>query len=1461
VHLLLEVATISSGDHRGTSYVLETPDLAVVAGDADAVRRLFEARTTWQGTRHARLVIANVLTGDIGEAARHAIRTRAWLNHFYAQDEQSRRRDEGPDHLDIAAVPFYLAAQGQFGEAAAFMRRWKDWFAFEVAEDLVRLLRLWEMRSGKTGAVEGLASASGTQVGVMAAMLSFANGDPGRRMRRVRSLATGCRKLERPSAQEVFVDRRTYTMQEGLWKASAVAIAMGMPKEGRAILKTAPARTASLYAMQDNAVGQDGYGALIHVALGAALRGSEVRLHDVLPSELRAIAGNVPALSDPRAFVAAVKKAIVARWEKGRGNQPKPKDSISYDVKSKMESFLDHRCERVHVLVEALSRVLRARVGRATKPFRALLLAWADAQEKGGYYGIADPRNFTNELGRHLAAFALWVRPDLSEEAVAEYRKRLHASDTLTTRANIALVEVLASRKTLHPQAGEEAATTSSNLATESDVSFKAGLYADLARAILLASPEEAAGYFRKGMDQMSAIGSGDGDFALELLQFAAVIKGPPLADPQLHILTNVCELNLPDEAEKWPWLLFGQAMTNVSGLKGLAKLSRWQDRGQAGLSCSLLPFLTAAVRRRALTPGLALALNRLTSPAELYACDTGTLTRALLDAGSSAKSRLLRESIAQFQQNARDFQSDAILGGLVEAAESVLGRNDAVTRELSVARRHYETIREQQNARWSNGTIATGRLGARRRMPKGPDLKKLLSRTNPLDAESLSEACALFGPDSAFRGSPDQLMKSLRKRVAFADRAAHIRSLANVVTLDIYPKLKALNECKTEWGDSAASVTEALRDTAGALLRLHSSDMFSGRQLSTYVLSQVAELTGVKEADLALDLAFRFAGAEEDVPPAAWLALGCYSCREASAGTGQEALGRLLASEAAALSSAVADGQWREDAYPQGDESEIAAGLIWKALGSPKASERWYAAHTVRRLAALDEMKVLDALVARSDSTSAGPFQAPELQFANLHARLWLLIALARLAIDRPGVVQPYCDALKAIAIGNGGKHVLLKHFAAQAVRGCAKAGAVLLSPDEQERLAAVNKSPFPRAHTKRPIAEWPRRIQRGSAAGPEPTFVLDHDFVQTEVGGLARVFGLTEEEVADRVAAVALDLDPAASSMWDRRGRDTPGRYGLRESTDDYHTHGYQLGWHALHLVAGELLAKHPITDDSYDDEPWEEWLRSFILTRQDGLWLADGMDCAPPETVKMITAPKRKGARLPTEARRALEASGIELGARAPIAVAGSWRSADGVQVRVSSALTKPEDTATVIRHLRNENPAAVWLPTLEHNEDTSEEEDSSRGIPWIVATHREGGLDVGDLLGVLDAAQRHAVGAGYLKLRPADPFGRVWLDRQGREVAWAAVWGRRSALGEEGGAVGKRLTLARSAARECVAKRHLNLLTLVQLDLSEKVPGDRYETSHTYTTALLVLRASGRTSFSLLTNNVRPPQRSW
>ena len=197
-------------------------------------------------------------------------------------------------------------------------------------------------------------------------------------------------------------------------------------------------------------------------------------------------------------------------------------------------------------------------------------------------------------------------------------------------------------------------------------------------------------------------------------------------------------------------------------------------------------------------------------------------------------------------------------------------------------------------------------------------------------------------------------------------------------------------------------------------------------------------------------------------VPAAAWLGVASNICEDADEGQGQNALARLLNSRSATLTSTVVDGPWTPGLYPAGDIPAIASGLVWQALGSPRGSDRWQAAHSVRCFARFGRWEVIDALVARLHSRDSKGFQAQEVPFYYLHARLWLLIALARGALDRPERVAVYARSLKKVALDRNCSHIVMRYFAARALLICAAGSALDLPSAQKQELETIGESPF---------------------------------------------------------------------------------------------------------------------------------------------------------------------------------------------------------------------------------------------------------------------------------------------------------------------------------------------------------------------------------------------------------------
>lgn len=159
----------------------------------------------------------------------------------------------------------------------------------------------------------------------------------------------------------------------------------------------------------------------------------------------------------------------------------------------------------------------------------------------------------------------------------------------------------------------------------------------------------------------------------------------------------------------------------------------------------------------------------------------------------------------------------------------------------------------------------------------------------------------------------------------------------------------------------------------------------------------------------------------------------------------------------------------------------------------------------------------------------------------------------------------------------------------------------------------------------------------------------------------------------------------------------------------TTHFHSYGQLLGWHALFIAAGKLLASHPVIDDWWQgDDPWGEWLNRYVLTRKDGLWLSDGTDRTPDDASVRLLESKKKGLAITGDQKKIMGLAGIDIekGIGKELIIQGRWYSSDGVEIGLSSDLVPPKKAEQFARKLIREKPILVWLPAFQGDEDDGE-----------------------------------------------------------------------------------------------------------------------------------------------------------
>jgi hypothetical protein len=219
-------------------------------------------------------------------------------------------------------------------------------------------------------------------------------------------------------------------------------------------------------------------------------------------------------------------------------------------------------------------------------------------------------------------------------------------------------------------------------------------------------------------------------------------------------------------------------------------------------------------------------------------------------------------------------------------------------------------------------------------------------------------------------------------------------------------------------------------------------------------------------------------------------------------------------------------------------------------------------------------------------------------------------------------------------------------------------------------------------------------------------------------------------------------------------------------------------------------------------------------------EGPWLADGVDW-PPVDAQMNLYEKGEKARVITGDRaKLLSLLKIQSSEFDGLVVAGDWNSADGIAIRITSALAPGSEAKELAFQLSKKDPFQAWLPILEEHESGGEYSHSEPGLcmPWIVWPYVQSGLDRVDSLGAIETVQRLHFSKdvnAMASMRAADLFKRKWLDRKGRIMARAEAWLRNPTYGEKESTCGRRLVCNSKFLRTVLEEKGSDLLVLIIL----------------------------------------------
>jgi len=416
-------------------------------------------------------------------------------------------------------------------------------------------------------------------------------------------------------------------------------------------------------------------------------------------------------------------------------------------------------------------------------------------------------------------------------------------------------------------------------------------------------------------------------------------------------------------------------------------------------------------------------------------------------------------------------------------------------------------------------------------------------------------------------------------------------------------------------------------------------------------------------------------------------------------------------------------------------DRATPFATLLYTLLGHPDTRIRWSCLHALRDMDLQNEPVLLPALIGRLDTESDGSFLPADSCFLWMSARAYLMIFLARFALDHPAALRPHVETLLRHALSRDFPHAQIRELAKRTLLAVDDGIPETLNAETRQQLEAVN----------RPIAvqviEGVRRHLSDTRNHKGRFDFNPMDTLPYWYSPLGRRFNLGGDKIATLAESWICD-------RWGFFGRNVP-QPRKRGQDRDWHLatndHGSlpvieegrtYLEYHAMLLVAGQLIDSLPNTLESPDSDydSWRYWLQSHLPTRSQ-FWLSELRAPVPLEAQLHGLATSQEGWLKPTVPDAFDNCLGLRSSGKSEFLIVAAevdiHESGRREHHRIESALASPQSAHALLRALQSiGDPAPYRIPPAGNDLEIDEPGFSLRG--WISETSGEKELDGHDPL---------------------------------------------------------------------------------------------------------------------------------
>lgn len=732
--------------------------------------------------------------------------------------------------------------------------------------------------------------------------------------------------------------------------------------------------------------------------------------------------------------------------------------------------------------------------------------------------------------------------------------------------------------------------------------------YIKLARAVLSVWPDDAGSYFDEALIKAANFGQESVARWEALTATAKRSAEDHVYDPELaHRYMRCAEMIGDSLAREKYWDRNDAVATcfQLSPESAFAISNRWKERGVGWSDQQMYPLAHSAID------------SKLATPASIWSLSAFSWEFGLVEFCSKCLSQELSKDNQQQILNhiIRDFRINGTIGEKWEEISNLANQYGLHNEELNDLKSLSSTIKPETSARRTNQS----------RINQAQDESELwhsiYGHFDILTPTGFREAYRTFDSRRS-PGEPDRFWSGCFHKVTSRRLISFLKIVTEADLLQFFDIHSAFEKIPSSWKEKTLVIKAW--DSLIEYLAARFPNRFTQGHERDYLVKYFI-LTNSTHKAIRQGVIKGLSNSVDIESASALFSFVHYSASKLSTLQAKKLIESGLSRLENFLDDDYADGSKNTDnSIPEGVPHALSC-YIYANLGSPYTEERWRAVHAVLRLYDLDCQTEISLLIECYNRGIPQSYIPAKYKFYDLHAKLYLLVALTRGAHKSPELLLKNKNFFSKIAL-NQKQGVLFQYYAKQICLEIERRYPESYPPQIIESVDKVCVTQFPcineskyRFHTESP---WHTAKQLPAL----PDIWLGYDFEDKWCKPLGRVFGISGSQVADLAKDIltnhwGINFDSShmpdpRSDLW-KSQRSSYDVFNSRYSYPKIDNFTFYVSYHLLLEVASRLLESMPMLHaEDNDASVWDEWLQEHLILNNDRMLLSEYRDSMPIE-----------------------------------------------------------------------------------------------------------------------------------------------------------------------------------------------------------------------------------------------------